>query len=103
MILAVTTQEAEVIKFAQIDGNISLVLRSTADCQAPSPGPSESASPSPSPTPAAFPSATPTPVSSCPVVTTTGITLRKLIDDLGVLPPQLVEVIQPTPYPQVAP
>jgi Flp pilus assembly protein CpaB len=103
VILAVTTQEAEVIKFAQIDGNISLVLRSTADCQAPSPGPSESASPSPSPTPAAFPSATPTPTSSCPVVTTTGITLRKLIDDLGVLPPQLVEVIQPTPYPQVAP
>ena len=102
MILAVTTQEAEVIKFAQIDGNISLVLRSSDDCQAPSPGPSESASPSPSP-PAAFPSATPTPTSSCPVVTTTGITLRKLIDDLGVLPPQLVEVIQPTPYPQVAP
>ncbi len=101
VILAVTTQEAEVIKFAQIDGNISLVLRSSDDCQAPSPGPSESASPSPSP--AAFPSATPTPTSSCPVVTTTGITLRKLIDDLGVLPPQLVEVIQPTPYPQVAP
>jgi Flp pilus assembly protein CpaB len=103
VILAVTTQEAEVIKFAQIDGNISLVLRSTGDCQAPSPGPSESASPSPTPNPLASPTATPTPTSACPSVTTTGITLRRLIDDLGVLPPQLVEVIQPTPYPQVAP
>ena len=41
VILAVTPQDAEVIKFAQMDGSISLVLRATADCQ-----PSESASPS---------------------------------------------------------
>jgi hypothetical protein len=30
---------------------------------------------------------------------TTGVTLRRMIDDFGVLPPQVVQVIQPTPYP----
>ena len=104
VILALKTQDAEVVKFAQMDGNISLVLRSTDDCQpAASGSPSPSASPSPSPVVGASPSATPTPVSPCPSVITTGITLRRLIDDLGVLPPQIIEVIQPTPYPQVAP
>ena len=77
VILAATTQQVEAIKFAQIDGTISLVLRSAKDCQA-SDG---TASP-------------------CPIVTTTGITLRKMVDNYGVLPPQIVEVIQPTPYPQ---
>jgi pilus assembly protein CpaB len=77
VILAATTQQVEAIKFAQIDGTISLVLRSAKDCQA-SDG---TASP-------------------CPIVTTTGITLRKLVDAYGVLPPQVVEVVQPTPYPQ---
>jgi Flp pilus assembly protein CpaB len=77
VILAATTQQVEAIKFAQMDGTISLVLRSAKDCQA-SDG---TASP-------------------CPIVTTTGITLRKMVDNYGVLPPQLVEVIEPTPYPQ---
>lgn len=76
VILAVTTQQAEVIKFSQMDGNVSLVLRATADCQSPD----GTASP-------------------CPIVTTSGITLRRLVDDFGILPPQIVQVIQPTPYP----
>ena len=77
VILAVTAQDAEVLKFAQMDGNISLVLRSPRDC-------------------------TTKPVDGgtyCPVVATTGITLRRLVDDRGVLPPTVVQVIQPTPLP----
>jgi hypothetical protein len=76
VILAATAQQAEAIKFSQMDGTISLVLRSVTDCQT------------------ADGSAT-----SCPIIPTTGITLRKMVDDFGVLPPQIVEVIQPTPYP----
>ncbi len=34
-LLAVTPQQAEVVRFAQLDGNISLVLRAPADAQAP--------------------------------------------------------------------
>jgi len=76
VILAATTQQVEAIKFAQIDGTISLVLRSAKDCQAAD----HTASP-------------------CPIIVTTGVTLRRMIDDFGVLPPQVVQVIQPTPYP----
>ena len=76
VILAATTQQVEAIKFAQMDGTISLVLRSAKDCQA-----------------------TDGTASPCPIVTTTGITLRKMVDNYGVLPPQIVEVIEPTPYP----
>jgi Flp pilus assembly protein CpaB len=76
VILAATAQQVEAIKFAQIDGTISLVLRSAKDCQAAD----GTASP-------------------CPTIVTTGITLRKLVDDFGVLPPQVIQVIQPTPYP----
>lgn len=94
VVIAVTHQDAEVIKFNQIDGNISLVLRSSEDCEVPDPN----ASPSPSPSGSPSPSATPAPL--CPIVATTGITLRRLVDDRGVLPPTVVEVIQPTPYPQ---
>jgi Flp pilus assembly protein CpaB len=108
VILAVSPQDAEIVKFAQIDGNISLVLRSSVDCQAPdasaSPSPSPSASPGvfplPSPSPSIAPGAS---LTNCPIVPTTGITLRRLVDDRGVLPPPVVEVIQPTPYPIVAP
>jgi pilus assembly protein CpaB len=56
VILAVTPQQAEVIRFAQMDGNISLALRSPGDYAA-----GETA--------------------------TSGITLRKLVEDYGVLPP----------------
>jgi len=56
VVLAVTPQQAEVIRFAQMDGNISLALRSPGDYAAGD-------------------------------VSTSGITLRKLVDDYGVLPP----------------
>lgn len=81
VILAVPAQDAEVIKFAQIDGNISLVLRSSEDCTTkPADG-----------------------LTYCPTVPTTGITLRRLVDDRGVLPPTVVQVIQPTPLPGTVP
>jgi Flp pilus assembly protein CpaB len=98
VMLALTPQDVEVVKFAQMDGNISLVLRSTEDCK-----PVEEPSPSPSPSGSPAPAASVPPVLPCPTFTTTGITLRKLIDDFGVIPPQVVEVIEPTPYPQFAP
>ena len=81
VILAVTPQDAEVLKFAQMDGNLSLVLRSPRDC-------------------------TTKPIDGgtyCPVVETTGMTLRRLVDDRGVLPPTVVQVIQPTPLPGSVP
>lgn len=74
VILAVSPQDAEVIKFSQIDGNISLVLRSADDCTVK---PLEGQT-------------------YCPVVATSGITLRRLVDDRGVLPPPIVQIIQPT-------
>jgi Flp pilus assembly protein CpaB len=81
VILSVPAQDAEVIKFAQIDGNISLVLRSSEDCTTkPADG-----------------------LTYCPTVPTTGITLRRLVDDRGVLPPTVVQVIQPTPLPGTVP
>jgi pilus assembly protein CpaB len=61
VMLAVTPQQAEVIRFAELDGNISLVLRAPADYAAGD-------------------------------VTTSGITLRELVDNWGVLPPQPVTV-----------
>jgi Flp pilus assembly protein CpaB len=77
VILAVPVQDSEVIKFSQLDGSISLVLRSAKDCTVK---PEEGQT-------------------FCPVIKTTGITLRRLVDDFGVLPPPVVQVIQPTPYP----
>jgi pilus assembly protein CpaB len=74
VLLAVTAQQAEIIKFAQMDGQVSLVLRSAVDCQA------------------ADGTAAP-----CPSINTTGITLRGLVDTYGVIPPQVVQVIQPAP------
>jgi pilus assembly protein CpaB len=80
VILAATSQQAEAIRFAQVDGNIALVLRSSADCTT------------------ADGTAT-----ACPIIPTTGVTLRKMVDDFGVLPPQIVEVLEPTPYPSPMP
>ena len=77
MILAVTAQQAEVDQ-VQPDGRHDLARPALGHATAR----------------AADGSAT-----SCPIVATTGITLRNLVDDFGVLPPQVVEVIQPTPYP----
>jgi pilus assembly protein CpaB len=73
--LAVDAQQAEVIKFAQMDGEISLVLRSADDFRDPTTGqPLE-----PQPLPDA----------------TTGIILKSLVDRYGVLPPELIETVLP--------
>jgi Flp pilus assembly protein CpaB len=67
VILAVTAQQAEVIKFAQIDGLITLVLRSPKD----------------------FVDASGAPVTP-PIDQTSGIVLKTLIDRFGVLPPEVI-------------
>jgi pilus assembly protein CpaB len=64
VILSLTPQQVELVRFAQTDGNLVLTLRSPKDAEA------EDAS-------------------------TTGITLRKLVEEYGVLPPQLVETKVP--------
>jgi Flp pilus assembly protein CpaB len=70
-ILAVSPQDAELVRFAQLDGNLSLLLRSPEDRQAEPAG-------------------------------TTGVTLRRLVDEFGVLPPgpvtsQPIQPQQPLP------
>lgn len=72
VILAVDAQQSEVIKFSQIDGSISLVLRSPKDFR------DEAGNP-----------IVPPPAG------TTGITLRVLVDEYRVLIPQLVETAVP--------
>lgn len=76
VILAVTQQQAEVIKFAQVDGNITLTLRSPKD----------------------FVDAQGNPIVP-ETITTTGLTLLKMIEDWGVLPPGFVVVPAPQPLP----
>jgi pilus assembly protein CpaB len=73
VILAVTPQQAEVIKFAQLDGSVSLILRSADDFVDPT---------------------TNTPIVPVPDATT-GIILKTLVDSYGVLPPELVETVLP--------
>ncbi len=73
VILAVTPQQAEVIKYAQIDSTISLVLRSPDDFQDPTTG--EAITPIP--------------------VQTTGVILKTLVDTYGVLPPEVIETVTP--------
>ena len=70
VILAVTAQQAEVIKFAQIDGQITLVLRSPKDFRDQSGAPIVP-----------------------PADTTSGVVLKTLIDQYGVLPPQVIAAI----------
>ena len=74
VILAVTPQQAEVIKFAQLDSSISLILRSPDDFIDPATG---------APLP---------PVSA----KTTGVILKTLVDSFGVLPPEVVQTVTPT-------
>jgi Flp pilus assembly protein CpaB len=74
VILSVDTQQAEVIKFAQLDGSISLVLRSPDDFIDP---------------------VTREPLPVVAPVNTTGIILKTLVDTYGVLPPELVETVLP--------
>lgn len=73
VILAVTAQQSEIIKFAQLDGSMSLVLRSPDDFIDPT---------------------TKAPVAPVPDETT-GIILKTLVDTYGVLPPELVETVLP--------
>ena len=73
VILAVTPQQAEVIKYAQIDSTISLVLRSPDDFTDPTTG--EAITPIP--------------------VQTTGVILKTLVDTYGVLPPEVIETVTP--------
>ena len=72
VIVAVDAQQAEVLKFAQLDGSISLALRSPVD----------------------FVDASGAPIIPIPPVTK-GITLRQLVDLYGVIQPRLVEAILP--------
>jgi pilus assembly protein CpaB len=76
VILAVTPQQAEVIKFAQVDGNITLTLRSPKDFV------DEQGNP-------IIPE----------TITTTGTVLTTMIRDFGVLPPDFVIVPAPSPLP----
>ena len=73
VIVAVSPQQAEVIKYAQLDASISLVLRSPKDFVTPE---------------------TQEPIEPAPE-TTTGIILKTLVDFYGVLPPELVETVLP--------
>ena len=72
MILGVTPSQAEVIKFAQLDGSISLILRSSKD----------------------FVDDQGNPVVT-PPSGTEGVTLKKLTTDFAVPIPELVEAILP--------
>ena len=76
VILAVTPQQAEVLKFAQVDGNITLTLRSPKDFV------DEQGNP-------IIPE----------TITTTGTVLTTMIRDFGVLPPDFVIVPAPSPLP----
>jgi Flp pilus assembly protein CpaB len=72
VVLAVTAQQAEVLRFSEVDGTndqsgtptVTLLLRSTLD-------------------------------KDLPPDDTTGITLRQLVDHWAVLPPQIVETVLP--------
>ena len=73
--LEVDAQMVEVIKFAQVAGNISLVLRSADDFRDPTTG---------------------LPLETPPLPDeTTGIILKTLVDRYGVLPPELIETVLP--------
>ena len=74
VILAVSAQQAEVIKFTQLDGSITLVLRSPTEFVERD----ENGQ-----------------VIDPPPVVTTGIILKSLVDEYNVLTPQLVETILP--------
>jgi pilus assembly protein CpaB len=73
VILAVDAQQAEVIKFAQLDSSITLVLRSPEDFLDP---------------------VTKEPTAPLPN-TTTGVNLKTLVDTYGVVPPEVVETVTP--------
>ena len=73
--LSVDAQMSEVIKFAQVAGNISLILRSADDFRDPLTGQPLETPPLPD--------------------ETTGVILKTLVDRYGVLPPELIETVLP--------
>ena len=79
VIVAGTANQVEVLKFIQMDANVSLVLRSAADFQERDP----------------VTNAVIIPVDEI----TDGVILKTLIDRYGVLRPQLIEALLPTPTP----
>jgi Flp pilus assembly protein CpaB len=79
VIVSGTANQIEVLKFLQMDANVSLVLRSAADFQERDP----------------VTNAVIIPVDEI----TDGVILKTLIDKYGVLRPQLIEALLPTPVP----
>jgi Flp pilus assembly protein CpaB len=77
VVLAVSAQQSEVLKFAQLDGNVTLALRSPDDFIDPTTG-------------------QPIPPTEAK---TTGIILKTLIDSYGVLPPQIIQTVLPSGKP----
>jgi Flp pilus assembly protein CpaB len=77
VVLAVSAQQSEVLKFAQLDGNVTLALRSPNDFIDPTTG-------------------QPIPPTTAQ---TTGIILKTLIDSYGVLPPQIIQTVLPSGKP----
>jgi pilus assembly protein CpaB len=75
VILAVTAQQSEVVKFVQLDGNVTLALRSADDFIDPITG---------------------LPLPPTVSETTTGVILKTLVDSYGVLPPEVVQTVTPT-------
>jgi Flp pilus assembly protein CpaB len=73
VILQVTPQQSEVIKFAQMDGNMSLILRNSGEFFDPVTG---------EPVPG-------------PADPTTGVTLKVIVDVYNVLPPEVIEAVLP--------
>jgi pilus assembly protein CpaB len=73
--LSVDAQQAEIIKFAQLDGSITLVLRSPEDFIDELTGKPFELGRLPDPT--------------------TGVILKTLVDNFGVLPPELIETVLP--------
>jgi Flp pilus assembly protein CpaB len=74
VLLSVTAQQAEVIRYGQADGCLSLVLRSPKDYV-------DTSTPPLPVVPALDP--------------TTGVILKTLVDQYGVLPPQVIQVVLP--------
>jgi pilus assembly protein CpaB len=80
LILGVTPQQAEVLKYAQVEASISVALRSPADFRDP---------------------ISQEPIVA-PVAETTGITLRTLVDEYQLLIPQVIEAVLPDQQQQPA-
>jgi pilus assembly protein CpaB len=77
LLLAVTPQQAEVIKFAQMDGSMTVVLRSPADFLDENNQPRTDVEPD----------------------VTTGVILKSLVDEYGLLVPELILTVLPEASP----